>query len=351
MHLSRARSRSVIRTAMAFAVAGLLAVPAAANAAPRGISLHLYDASFCTTTVGWAVGAQAAIVKTTDGGRHWVRQAKSLPPDRGSFTSVAAVSAKECWAVGTFGVYKTGDGGKTWNRVARQPRPTALESNTWCSVVTVGSKVVWLSSTDGDIAKSIDAGKTWSRQLTARSGVDGVGAIACNGSKNAWLPIDSVSTVYGRGVLVTADGASWTPVLSDLWYYGSAELVAACSSSTTTVWLGRGDGTVYTSGDGGTSWEVATPDGGPGAFGLAAIDSVGATVCAVGTAWGGTPWRAAGIVNNGGGWSWMTFQTKSGAPAPAIGDVDMLTAKVGLALAGAGQVFKTVDGGASWQQQ
>lgn len=51
--------------------------------------------------------------------------------------------------------------------------------------------------------------------------------------------------VYGRGVLVTADGATWNSVRSDLWYYGWADLVAVCSSSTSTVWLGRGDGTVY----------------------------------------------------------------------------------------------------------
>ena len=45
------------------------------------------------------------------------------------------------------------------------------------------------------------------------------------------------------------------------------------------------------------------------------------------------------------------FHTKSGAPAPGIGDVEMLTAKVGFALGGGSKVFKTVDGGVNWQQQ
>ena len=346
MNRSRARSTSVIGMVMITVVAGLLAGPAAGA---RGINFSPACVSFCSASVGWAVGGQAMIKKTTDGGRHWVRQAKSLQPDIGSFTSVGAVSAKVCWAVGTFGAYKTIDGGKTWIRVGKKLRPTPLESNTWRSVATVGSKVVWLDSTEGDIAKSTDAGKTWSRQLTARSGVDWVGAIACNGSKNAWIPVDSVTTTYGRGVLITGDGAKWSPVLSDLWYYGSAELVAVCSSSPNLVWLGRGDGTVYRSGDGGTTWQLATSDAATGAFGLSDIDCVGSTVCAVGTAWGGTPWTAAGIVSGGGGWSWMTFHTKSGAPAASIAHVDMLTSKVGWAVGGDG-VFKTVDGGANWQQ-
>ncbi len=360
MHRSRARSIQAIGIALAVAAVGLLAVPGTdarvrpASATPvdaQSIPLSLWRISFFSTSVGWGVGARATIAKTTDGGRHWVRQAKSLSPDLGSFTSVAAVSAKVCWAVGTFGIYKTTDGGKTWSRVARTLRPTPLVMNSWSSVATAGSQVVWLSSSDGDIAKSTDAGRTWTRQLRARSGVDGVGAIACNGSKNAWLPIDSVSDVYGRGVLVTADGATWQPVLSDLWYYGWAELVAVCSSSTSTVWLGRGDGTVYRSGDGGATWQPATSDIAPGVFGLSDIECVGATVCAVGTAWGIMPARAAGIVGSGGSWSWMTFHTKSGAPAPGIGDVEMLTAKVGFALGGGSEVFKTVDGGVSWQQQ
>jgi photosystem II stability/assembly factor-like uncharacterized protein len=40
---------------------------------------------------------------------------------------------------------------------------------------------------------------------------------------------------------------------------------------------------------------------------------------------------------------------KSGAPAGGMGDIDMLTSKIGWAVGGDG-VFKTVDGGANWRQ-
>ena len=215
MHLSRATLLSLV--AVGLAAAAVIAAPVAgarngsgapeAGSPPKSAyNYSLFAVSFASANVGWAAGTQATIIRTTDGGRHWVRQAKSLPPDRGSFTSVGAVSSKVCWAVGTFGIFKTVDGGKTWAQTARKLRPTALTMNTWQSVATAGSKVVWLASSLGDVAKSVNAGKTWTWQHRARSGIDAFGAIACNGSKHAWIPVDSVSTVYGRSVLTTADG-------------------------------------------------------------------------------------------------------------------------------------------------
>lgn len=62
----------------------------------------LYAVSFCDDNNGWAVGDDGMILHTTDGGTTWLREAPNMTifPLRG----VIAVSPKEAWAVGLYGV-------------------------------------------------------------------------------------------------------------------------------------------------------------------------------------------------------------------------------------------------------
>ena len=83
-------------------------------------NLHTTDTLFTYTSVsfsgdktGYAVGLYNVVMKTTDGGLHWVE--KSFPGGVVDLCSVFAVSADTCWIAGdNRTLMKTTDGGTTW---------------------------------------------------------------------------------------------------------------------------------------------------------------------------------------------------------------------------------------------
>jgi photosystem II stability/assembly factor-like uncharacterized protein len=121
--------------------------------------------------VPWYDGrmVRPAIVRTVDGGRHWMQQ--TLPQSMGcEVQMIAFQSADVGVAVAQHGVYYTRDGGTTWrlgkflaccadsdwNDVTSLPPTT---------IVLLNSTVGWLTYADGYVFRTTDAGKTW-RQLT-----------------------------------------------------------------------------------------------------------------------------------------------------------------------------------------
>jgi photosystem II stability/assembly factor-like uncharacterized protein len=75
-------------------------------------SLRLNAVSFVDARRGWAVGANGAVLATTDGGRTWGAQASGTDSD---LFDVKFFDAREGWAVGEGGAaIHTTDGGQTW---------------------------------------------------------------------------------------------------------------------------------------------------------------------------------------------------------------------------------------------
>lgn len=82
------------------------------------VDTALNAVAFADKTHGWAVGHDAVILGTSDGGATWAVQ--NFQPDiNAPIFSVLALSGDKALAVGAFGLIKqTGDGGKTWTDVA-----------------------------------------------------------------------------------------------------------------------------------------------------------------------------------------------------------------------------------------
>lgn len=80
--------------------------------------------SFVDTQRGWAVGHDAAIIHTADGGRTWSLQAFN-PELEQPLHDVFFADTRQGFAFGSFGLFwQTADGGKTWTEVHA---PTVLE--------------------------------------------------------------------------------------------------------------------------------------------------------------------------------------------------------------------------------
>jgi photosystem II stability/assembly factor-like uncharacterized protein len=86
---------------------------AAARAAQaQASSLRLNAVSFADARHGWAVGANGAVLATTDGGRTWGAQESGIDSD---LFDVKFFDAREGWAVGSDGAaIHTTDGGQSW---------------------------------------------------------------------------------------------------------------------------------------------------------------------------------------------------------------------------------------------
>lgn len=146
---------------------------------------------------GWAVGHDAIILGTADGGRTWRRefQAENL---QDSFLDVLAVDERQALAVGAYGLFcETRDGGATWtrrklgeddyhlNRISRGPTGT-----------------LYLAGEHGTLLRSADAGRTWQPMPSGYTG-----------SFYGVLPLDRRTLLayglQGRIHRSADDGATW----------------------------------------------------------------------------------------------------------------------------------------------
>lgn len=127
---------------------------------------------------GFAVGYDAIILKTTDGGNTWTTQdvtpeGMALPYEIEAAAAgekvdlfpmplldVRYFNAQRGLAVGAFGLVKvTNDGGKTWTRVALgEDNDFELHLN---SIVELNDGTIVIVGEMGNVFHSLDAGKTW----------------------------------------------------------------------------------------------------------------------------------------------------------------------------------------------
>lgn len=117
--------------------------------------------SFADTQHGWAVGHDAAILYTADGGQHWLLQ--NFQPDLDApIFSVTALDARTAVAVGAFGLLKrTADGGQHWSD-ADAPELTGDKYHLF-AVTQLRDGRVFTVGEAGLMGVSADGGQSWSK--------------------------------------------------------------------------------------------------------------------------------------------------------------------------------------------
>lgn len=161
--------------------------------------------------VAWSVGETGDVLHTVDGGDTWSVQA-SL---KNRLWKIFAVSDKVVWTVGDYAVFKTTDGGDSWSSVNI---PQGF--NIFLGLCLTDEKTVWISSRDGTILKSMDAGATWTAMDAPIDDGWFLWDIAAVDANRAWLATADVAGQTdpepGRGnIYGTVDGgATWQIVYS-----------------------------------------------------------------------------------------------------------------------------------------
>ncbi|MGQ0587161.1 MAG: WD40/YVTN/BNR-like repeat-containing protein [Gammaproteobacteria bacterium] len=151
-------------------------------------------ATFVDAEHGWAVGHDAAIVATGDGGKTWALQ-NFQPELEKPLLDVLFLDARRGFAVGAYGLLlATADGGKTWKE---QDSPIREDEVHFNSITRLGNGSLLIAGESGMLAASSDQGRSWSK---LRSPYDGTffgslptgagGALLFGMRGNAYLTAD-----------------------------------------------------------------------------------------------------------------------------------------------------------------
>ncbi len=160
-------------------------------------------------------GTGGGLFKSTDGGDTWHPLTNGLPKDLSQiYVAIAPSDPRRLYATlatasGGLAFYRSDDAGESWSKVTDDPRPSGRIGGGDLAVPRVDSRnkdVVYSASTV--TMKSVDGGKTWSGFRGAPGGDD---------YQNLWInPNDPniILLVSDQGALVTVNGgSSWSS-----WY-------------------------------------------------------------------------------------------------------------------------------------
>ncbi len=195
-------------------------------------ALHMHDEN-----TGWAVGHDAVIVRTDDGGDTW-RLVHRAPEEERPLLDVWFRDKQTGFAVGAYGYFlATRDGGKTWNSRAISKDDFHLNE-----IVPAGPRRLLIAAEAGVVYRSDDGGANW-RELASPYTGSWYGALVKDEDELLLLGL--------RGHLFRSEdgGGSWTQVATGT----TATLTDAIRLADGTVLITGLEGILLTSRDGGRS--------------------------------------------------------------------------------------------------
>jgi photosystem II stability/assembly factor-like uncharacterized protein len=207
------------------------------------VSATLTSVAFADHNTGWAVGHWGSILKTSDGGEHWVLQRTDVKTDQPLF-SVYFRDAREGWAVGLWSLLlHTRDGGHTWTVIKLPHDEKSKIDRNFYAIFGDRAGGLYVACEQGRIERSSDGGNTWTMIDTGYGGSFWTGVALSDGT----LLVGGLrGTIYRS----TDHGANWHPVKTN--YTSSITgLVENPDRSVSAIAL---DGVTLTSSDDGASF-------------------------------------------------------------------------------------------------
>lgn len=195
---------------------------------------------FYDRTLGWAVGHDQVILRTSDSGQSWQR-VYCRPHEYRPLLDVWFQDTKNGFAIGAYGLFlETSDGGNTW--AARQISEDDFHLN---HITSSATGRLYMAAEAGTIYRSDDAGKTWTSLPSPY-----------DGSFFGTLPLhDDTLLLFGlRGHLFRSEdaGKTWVEVETAT----EAMLTSGLVLDDGTIIIAGLAGTVLVSRDGGQSFTL-----------------------------------------------------------------------------------------------
>jgi len=306
------------------------------------------DPSISGWIVGNGTGNTPTILKTDDGDE-WAFQGTDILLQDNSLSSISVVDSTVAWAAGGqsdgFGiVLKTTDGGETWQRMGTE---IDIPNSTLC-IKAFSADVAWVGGMGNAIYTTTDGGLTWTGMSDpGYSGYDWQG-INATGPLNLWVV---GGTEQNGAILHSSDGGTiWTSHGESL--VADWPMISVAAFDQQNIWAVGHGFTIVKSTDGGIEWEIVTPDSLQANYN----DANGITLLSPTDAWVtldyGNIWKTT---DGGSTWNYQTVPTGTeGFFLLRITATDQNTAWVtGSSASGnhEGIILHTADGGTTWSRQ
>jgi photosystem II stability/assembly factor-like uncharacterized protein len=205
---------------------------------PSGVSSTLTALAFVDERLGLAVGHDATILRSADGGRNW-QLVFSAPDQLRPLLDVAFIDATRAVAVGAYGAYfESQDGGLNWSE-----RQIVDGDRHYNAIARLADGTLLIAGEAGTLLRSVDEGSNWETLPPAYAGsYFGIQPLAQGGV-----------LVFGmRGTLLRSDdrGDTWQTVPGG----GDSSLFGGTSTTDGQIVLVGQNGLVLASRDGGASF-------------------------------------------------------------------------------------------------
>ena len=296
---------------------------------PQGNTLT--DIHFTDTRHGIAIGEGGSILRTTDGGSSW----SLIDNERyGHLYSLAFADIDRGIIVGDSIILRTRNGGQSWERIIHPER-----ANLFQVTASNSGTLLAIASDRATLHRSTDDGETWttSRIDTARgvnrlAFVDDSIVVAGIGNHQR----DSSAAIYRS----TDTGSSWSRVATL-----PESIVTDFSFTTAGVGIAAAGRSIYATDDRGASWRPISPPLDNGLLGGATLIGTNGVMA---TSSRGTGFRSSDM---GTTWDTVSIDASPGSTGYiAIGKIVMIDTLKGFANGYAGKMFRTDDGGRSWDR-
>ena len=211
----------------------------------------LRDIQFLDTQNGWAVGDNGTVITTTNGGENWTIVETGVDEN---LRSIKMLNPTNGWIVGDNSlVLKTSDGGDSWESESLFPDDT-LQLN---SIVFIDDSKGWLGGEEGTILHTADGGETWNSQETGLLDFD-INDFFFLDENNGWAVCSGgASNVFGRIIRTQDGGTTWEQVATNFPY----AFYAVHFVSPTKGWIagfGFSGNNLLVTNDGGETWNTDT---------------------------------------------------------------------------------------------
>ena len=336
------RNKTILFSILLFAIIGILVIPYGCKKdKEEPVPVKKY---------AWAVGSAdstgyGTILFTQDGGETWQRQGEGSAVLQGiDLFNVCAVDQNTVWVVGSDNhILKTSDGGKTWVRI---PAPLNRPEVVLVSVSLAGKDHIWISGIPGIVYNSKDGGLTWTLMDTTffQGGImQGIHAIDAQ-------TIYVAGGIGSRGFIARTlnGGQTWDSVVPEHDYNRHEWIGVKAADPAHIVVYGVKSHFIY-SDDGGVTWRN---DSVPNTGGIGGSDINCLTMLDAQTWWGAFDYDGIFLTTNSG-----TSWTKQPSVPPAgmwLFGIDYYNRKEAIIVAQSsmsltGKIMITSDGGETWK--
>lgn len=274
-----------------------------------------------------AISSAEEIILSTNGGTNWssiVAATSGL-----GLNSIVFLDQDNGLVLGTTGMtYTTTNGGSTWTRTTENTLPDFNQLN---SMVTLDRTTIWAGGSAGRIIKSTDGGSSWASFSSPTTST--INSLEFTSPLRSYVLTST--TLYAT----TNGGSLWGTQLSTS--AGSQEVVFS------TLYRGYMCGTngIVRYSTKGTDWAAPTTLPSGGYYSIATTpDTMIAYICG----YSGTSSKIIKTANAGGVWINLDNAVFQGVTFYSI---NFPTATTGWVVGTGGNIFKTTDGGTSWNSQ